>query len=158
MIEAPDELVEAIMAASRALVAIAAVSIESAPVEVTLNQFRALLVLSTGGPLLMSRLAQAVKQSPSSATRLVERLERKALVVRRPSPTSRRSTELHLTAAGATLVDTVMATRRRELVTVIEAIPEPRRLAVLAAFEDFATAAGEPFGPSTYKAKASAAG
>lgn len=131
------------MGTSRALVAIAAISIEAAPVEVTLAQYRALVVLFTRGPQHMSALGELMKASPSSTTRMAERLERKGLVLRRPDPLSRRSTELVLTEAGTQLVDAVMAVRRREIAAVLAAVPEARRPALRRAFDDFAQAAGE---------------
>lgn len=131
------------MATSRALVAIAAVSIDAAPVEVTLAQYRALVVLHTRGPQHMSALGELMKASPSSTTRMAERLERKALVLRRPDAVSRRSTELVLTPAGTELVESVMAVRRREIAAVVAAVPETKRAALRRAFEEFARAADE---------------
>ena len=147
-----EELVVAILVASRALVAIAAASIEASPVEITLAQSRALLVIWTGGAQRMSSLSSELKMSPSSLTRLVERLERKGLVERRPAPESRRSIEVHLTERGRSAVDVVMAVRRREVTAVIEAIAPGRRQAVRRAFEDFATGAGKVGAPSAIPA------
>ena len=47
---APDELVDTVLAASRALVAVAARSLAAAGDEVTLPQYRALVVLAARGP------------------------------------------------------------------------------------------------------------
>lgn len=152
-----EELVSAIIASSRALMAIAVMSIETSPIEVTLAQFRALALLSTGGPQRMSDLSMGLQMSPSSFTRLVERLERKGLVERRPSPASRRSIELHLTSTGSGIVDIVMAVRRREVTAVIDAIAPGRRQAVRAAFADFADAADGVWAPVTAAAAAAAA-
>ncbi|MCU1356230.1 MAG: EstGX1 [Acidimicrobiales bacterium] len=144
MTEGDAELVTAVLAASRALVAVAARSLDAAPTETTLSQYRALVVLASRGPLLMSVLARTMALSPSSATRLAERLERKGLVERHRSETSRREIELRLAAEGSGLVDTVMAARRKEIERVIAEIPVLRRTAVLEAFRDFSAAAGEP--------------
>lgn len=138
-----EALVAAVLAASRALVAIAAVSIDAAPVAVTLNQYRALVVLATRGPQRMSDLAVAMKLSRSSTTRMVERLERKDLAAREPSPSSRRVTDLHLSPLGREVVAQVMAVRAREIASVIEAVPASGREAIRRAFEEFAIAAGE---------------
>lgn len=138
-----ESLVAAVLAASRALVAIAAVSIEAAPVAVTLNQYRALVVLATRGPQRMSDLAGIMKLSRSSTTRMVERLERKGLAGRQPSPSSRRVTDLHLSALGSDVVAHVMAVRSREIAAVLEAVPAPQREAIKQAFQEFAIAAGE---------------
>ena len=144
MSEVEEELVSAIMAASRAVVAIASLSIEASPVDVTLSQYRVLVLLVTRGPQRMSDLGQTMRLSPSSTTRLVERLERKSLVERRPSSIRLRETELHLTPAGTELVEVVMEARRREIEFVVQAVPPGRRKTMAQAFEDFALAAGEP--------------
>jgi DNA-binding MarR family transcriptional regulator len=144
-LEVPDdELVDAIVTASRALVAIAARSLESSPIDVTLSQFRALVLLSVRDAMRMSEVGLELGLLPSSTTRLVERLERKALVERQPSPASRRSIVLHLTPLGAEVVDGVMAVRRREIADVVARIPASRRASLRAGFERFAAASGEP--------------
>jgi DNA-binding MarR family transcriptional regulator len=139
--EPTDELVNAVLDASRSLVRIIAVSIESAPVEVTLAQFRALVVLSTRGPCQMSVLAQDLQIAPSTTTRMVERLERKGLVLREASPASRRAVELVLTELGGQIVAHVTAIRRREVERALAAIPPSRRSAALQGFTEFARAA-----------------
>ena len=143
-VDIDEGLVEAVLVASRALVAIAAVSIEDAPVEVTLGQYRALVVLSSVAPLRMAQLGEACGLSPSSTTRMVERLERKGLVHRERSTTSRRSIDLDLTDAGRELVEVVMERRRVELRRVLAEVSPSKRDAVRRAFETFARASGEP--------------
>jgi hypothetical protein len=49
-VPADDELVDTVLAASRALVAVAARSLAAAGDEVTLPQYRALIVLAAAGP------------------------------------------------------------------------------------------------------------
>ena len=63
------------MTASRVLVAIAARSLAAAG-EVTLPQYRALVVLASRGPQRAVDLAGVLGVNPSSATRLVDRLVR----------------------------------------------------------------------------------
>jgi DNA-binding MarR family transcriptional regulator len=146
-IDIDPELIAVVLVASRALVSIAGRSIDAAPIEVTLSQFRALVVLATRDVKRMSVLGEVMGISASSTTRLVERLERKDLVLRRPSPTSRRETEIGLTDAGANLVEVVMKERLREIRAVLAKVPAARRQAMQRAFHDFADAAGEPMVP-----------
>jgi DNA-binding MarR family transcriptional regulator len=143
-LEVDEQLMAALLAASRVLVAMAAGSIEASPVEVTLNQYRALVVLATRGPVQMAELGRELAISPSSATRLVERLERKDLVVRSVSETSRRSIDLTLQPRGEELVASVMAERRRQFDALLDAVPERRRRSMQRAFADLARLAGEP--------------
>lgn len=56
-VPADDELVDTVLAASRALVAVAARSLAAAGDEVTLPQYRALVVLAAAGPQGMAELA-----------------------------------------------------------------------------------------------------
>jgi len=61
---APDELVDTVLAASRALVAVAARSLAAAGDEVTLPQYRALVVLAAQGPQGTAELAAAQGPDP----------------------------------------------------------------------------------------------
>lgn len=139
-----DQLVEAIAAASRALVGMAARSIDEAGADITLPQYRALVVLATRGPQRMSTLAVHLELAPSSTTRLVERLERKDLAVRRPSPGSRREVDVTITDSGQLLIDQVMERRQTAIAAALEHVLPGRRQAMLSAFTEFAEAVGEP--------------
>jgi DNA-binding MarR family transcriptional regulator len=77
---AADELVDTVLAASRALVAVAARSLAAAGDEVTLPQYRALVVLAARGPQGTAELAAALAVNPSTATRMCDRLVRKGLI------------------------------------------------------------------------------
>src|ERR1700758_5540342 len=79
---APDELVDTVLAASRALVAVAARSLAAAGDEVTLPQYRALVVLAARGPQGTAELAAALAVNPSTVTRMCDRLVRRGLVRR----------------------------------------------------------------------------
>ena len=61
----PNELTDAVVYASRALVAIAARSLSAAPSDVTLAQSRALVVLASRGPQRTSDLASELEVAPS---------------------------------------------------------------------------------------------
>ena len=120
--------------------------------DVTLPQFRALVVLTRPTTVTVGDLAEALDIHPSTATRLCDRLERKRLVRRHPgvSP-DRRETTVSLTAKGRRLVGRVTGPRRRDLAAIAAAMaPEDRRHAI-SGLTAFAQAAGElpgvdPFG------------
>jgi len=139
-----EGLMAALLAASRVLVATSASSLEASPIEVTLTQYRALVVLAGTSPIRMAELAGELGLSPSSTTRLVERLERRELVRRSMSESSRRSIDLHLEPAGERLVAQVMAERRRRFEELLDGVPERRRSVMRRGFEDLARLAGEP--------------
>ncbi len=134
-----DELVDAVLASSRALVAVSARSIAGARA-VTLPQFRMLVVLSDASTNL-SALAAALDVAPSTAMRMVDRLEASGLVQRAVHPDNRRETHLSLTASGRRTVRTVTARRRRDLTAVLARLPVGERAALARAMTAFARAA-----------------
>lgn len=141
--EAPDELVDTVLAASRALVAVAARSLAAAGDEVTLPQYRALVVLAAKGPQGTADLAAALAVNPSTATRMCDRLVRKGLVRRHRQAGDRRTVRITLTPAGHGLVAAVTKRRRAELGRLLSVLPQARHEPVIAAFQAFAEAAGE---------------
>ena len=140
---AGDELVDTVLAASRALVAVAARSLAAAGDEVTLPQYRALVVLAACGPQGTAELAAALAVNPSTATRMCDRLVRKGLIRRHRQAGDRRSVRIALTAAGRDLVAEVTRRRRAELARLLGALPPGQHEPVIAAFRAFAAAAGE---------------
>jgi len=140
---ADDELVDTVLAASRALVAVAARSLAAAGDEVTLPQYRALVVLAARGPQGTAELAAALAVTPSTVTRLCDRLVRKGLVRRHRQAGDRRAVRIALTAAGRDLVAEVTRRRRAELARLLGALPPDQHEPVIAAFRAFAAAAGE---------------
>jgi DNA-binding MarR family transcriptional regulator len=140
---AADELVDTVLAASRALVAVAARSLAAAGDEVTLPQYRALVVLAARGPQGTAELAAALAVNPSTATRMCDRLVRKGLIRRHRQAGDRRSVRITLTAAGRDLVAEATRRRRAELTRLLAALPPGQHEPVIAAFRAFAAAAGE---------------
>src|SRR5216683_295832 len=66
-------------------------------------QAKALHELDVEPPISMRELAERLKSDPSNVTGLIDRLEARGLVERRPDPRDRRIKGLALTAAGARL-------------------------------------------------------
>jgi DNA-binding MarR family transcriptional regulator len=125
------------------LVAVAARSLAGVPDEVTLPQYRALVVLASRGPQNAGALADALGVHISTLTRLCDRLVDKSLIARRVSSTSRREVELSLTVRGRRLVKSVTERRRREIATIVARVPRARRGAMVRALQTFGEAAGE---------------
>ncbi len=138
-----SEAVEALLSASRALVGIAARSVADIDPDVTLPQYRALVVLASRGPQKVADIAVELGVAPSTGTRMCDRLIRKGLIRRERSSADRRVVRLTLTAAGGHLVDRVMRYRRRELAAVVAATAEVWHPAVAPALRAFAAAAGD---------------
>lgn len=138
-----DDLVDAVLGASRALVAVAARSLATVAEDVTLAQYRVLIVLASRGPQRLADLATALGVDRSTATRMCDRLVRKRLVHRRRMNDDRRGVRVSLAASGAELVAEVSRRRRAEIATIVERIPKAHRRPVLDALRAFAAAAGE---------------
>lgn len=136
-------MVDAVISASRVLVAIAARSLAEVGEEVTLTQYRSLVVLASHGPQRVAALADAVGVTPPTASRMCDRLVKKGLVTRRADRRDRRQVRIALSTAGRHLVDTVTVRRRAEIEQLIAAIPTESRGEVIAALRRLAQTAGE---------------
>jgi len=108
----------------------------SRPLGLTPQQAHLLCVL-IAGPLGMTELSRILSIERSSLTSMVDRLERRTLVARIPSPTDRRACQIELTPEGLSLahdahnavVDRIEAltsdlpaTARRTLTTTLQTI------------------------------------
>ena len=141
---AVDALVDAVLRASRVLVAVAVRSLAAVDHDVTLPQYRALVVLASRGPQRPTGLAEALAVHPSTITRLCDRLVAKRLVHRGEAPANRREVAIRLTPKGRRLVDAVTARRRDEIATIAANIPARERAATVHALHALGEAAGKP--------------
>jgi DNA-binding MarR family transcriptional regulator len=139
----PEAVVEALMRASRALVAITARSLSAVSSEVTLPQFRTLVVLASRGPLTVTALAENLDVHASTMTRMCTRLVTRGLVVREPSSIDRREVVITLSATGTDLVDSVMQKRRDEFDRTVRTIDPGEQRALIGTLDTFARAVGE---------------
>ncbi|GAA0727067.1 MarR family transcriptional regulator [Dactylosporangium roseum] len=134
---------QALMLASRAFVGLAARSLAAVAGEVTLPQFRALVVLAVRGPQRSIDIADELQVNPSTGTRMLDRLIRKGLVRRVRSTADRRVVRVRLTRAGHDVVEQVMARRRADLERLVAETADLWQPPVTAALTAFAEAAGE---------------
>jgi DNA-binding MarR family transcriptional regulator len=111
---APQEVVSALMRASKVVAAAIAHSLAVADAKVTLPQLRVLVMVEDGGSLNMSSVAEGLGVNPSNASRTCDRLVRGALLDRRDDPSDRRNVALTLTPAGRRLVADML--RQRETI------------------------------------------
>jgi DNA-binding MarR family transcriptional regulator len=138
-----DEVVDAVLSASRVLVAVAARSLADVGDEVTLPQYRALVVLASRGPSNVASLAGHLGVTPATATRMCDRLVRKRLITRTHERGDRRSVRLALTPGGRSLVDTVGDRRRRDIAVLLDALPVASRGELVRALTLLRDTAGE---------------
>ena len=146
-----DELVTAVLTASRALVGVSARSLAEVEETVTITQFRTLVVLDNLGDINLLALAEELDVNSSTAMRMIDRLLVAGLVTRQENPGNRREVLLGLTDEGSRLVETVTRRRRAEIAKIVTAMPTERRTELVAALHAFADAASEPLArpPST---------
>lgn len=138
-----EDVVEAVLRSSRALVAVAARSLAASEGEVTLAQYRALVVLASRGSQRVVDLAETLDVERSTATRMSDRLEGKGLITRERSAEDRRTVTLALTREGSDLVRAVTRRRVRDIRRILSRMPEQPRVALVGALTSFAEAAGE---------------
>ena len=138
-----EDLIDALLSASRVMVSLAARSLADLDSEVTLPQYRALVVLASRGPQRVVDISTELRVNSSTGTRMCERLVRKQLVRRDRSDVDRREVRLTLMPAGEYLVQEVTRRRRTELARLVETMPEAWQQPVTTALRSLAVTAGE---------------
>jgi DNA-binding MarR family transcriptional regulator len=138
-----DLVIEGLLAIGRMLIAQTARSLAQLNANVTLPQFRALVVLATSGPARVVDLAAELRVQPSTATRMCDRLVRKGLVSRHEHPADGRAAWVVLTATGRNLVAEIMRRRREEIAALVQAIPIADPQAFASGLQALVVAAGE---------------
>jgi DNA-binding MarR family transcriptional regulator len=140
----PDSLLDDALVVSRVFVAIAGRSLSDATNEVTVAQFRALIVLASAGPQSVANFGRHLDLQPPAMSRMIDRLARRTLVERVPSARSRREVEVRLTERGATLVRDVLYRRREDIGKLLSGIPRAQWPELHTALKALAEASGEP--------------
>ena len=85
-----------------------------APWDITPSHFRALRVLMRHGVMRLSELSDHLHIAARSTTEVVDALETRGLVQRRPDPDDRRATLVELTEHGTSVLDAIRAARGTE--------------------------------------------
>ena len=98
-----------------------------APWDINPSQFRALRVLNHHGAIRPSDLSGRLHIAPRSATEVVDALQSRGLVERRPDPSDRRATLVELTAHGAGVLNAIRTARGTEAERVFDRLtPDDR--------------------------------
>ncbi|HET7072643.1 MAG TPA: MarR family transcriptional regulator [Mycobacterium sp.] len=142
--ESLDAITDALLTASRLLMAISARSISQVDETITIPQFRTLVILSSRGPINLATLAGLLGVQPSATGRMVDRLVAAGLIDRLPHPTSRRELLAALTKRGRDVVRRVIAYRRAEIAAIVAKMPPTERRGLVRALGAFTAAGGEP--------------
>ncbi|MFI1249126.1 MarR family transcriptional regulator [Streptomyces anulatus] len=111
------------------------------------SQLRALLVIEKQEGTNLRALGEALGSRAPSVSRLCDRMEAMGLVLRAPSPTSRREVELRLSLRGRTLLEEYRALRAGELNAVLERMDPAALTALAEGLAAFHAAASERLSP-----------
>jgi DNA-binding MarR family transcriptional regulator len=141
-VSASDDLAEAFVTASRALVAMAVHSVSAAPVEVTVTQFR-LLVLVAESERSIGDIAEHLGVNQSNASRHCDRLQRLGLLDRHRLEADARVVVVGLTDQGRAVVEAVMDRRHQDVRRLLGALAPHQSMALVEALEAFNRAAHE---------------
>jgi DNA-binding MarR family transcriptional regulator len=96
--------------------------------DITPGQSRALRVLNQHGGMRLNHMSEHLRIAPRSTTEVVDALEERGLVERRPDPTDRRATLVSLTDRGAEVGRDIRAAESAETDRSFAALdPEDRR-------------------------------
>ncbi|MGE5673069.1 MAG: MarR family winged helix-turn-helix transcriptional regulator [Mycobacterium leprae] len=90
--------------------------------DITPPQFDALLVLREYGELTMGELCQKMYLACSTATDLIDRMERNGLIERVRDTADRRVIRLRVLPKGASVIEDLMAARRNYLGTILSEV------------------------------------
>jgi len=134
---------EAVMAATRALVGIAARSIAAVSDDATVVQLRVLVLIEGKGSQTMGQLAEILGVNPSTVTRVCDVLVDKKLITRGPAKDNRRTVSASLTPRGRRLVEQMTRHRRRLIDEALEKMTPEGRRRLARGLSEFAVAAGE---------------
>lgn len=139
-----DDLVTALLTASRALVGVSAHSLATVEDTVTIAQFRSLVILASKGPSTLANLATELGVTASTAQRQIDRLVGQELVTRQENPQDRREVVIAITPSGKRIVDSTTRRRRKAIAAIVANMSPVDTDALIEALDAFATAAREP--------------
>lgn len=135
------EILAALLAVNRTFVAVATKALAGLDPDVTLPQFRMLVLLDGNGRMTISALADALGVVPSTATRMCDRLVGKKLVRRTVDRRDRRQVTITLAEAGRRLIAESTRRRRQELARILDALAPGEQGQLAAALRLLVTAA-----------------
>jgi DNA-binding MarR family transcriptional regulator len=137
------EIVDAVLAANRLFVAVAATALAGVAPDVTLPQFRALVLLEQRGSMTVGALAAALGVVPSTATRMCDRLTAKKLVRRVTDRGNRRRVSVSLSGEGQRLIEQSTRRRSTQIAHLLASIPEADQQRIADALRLLVAAAGQ---------------
>jgi len=138
-----EEMVEEVLTATRALVALTTRSLGLFADDLSAAQYRTLVLLAARGPQRMVDLAELLGVAASSSGRMCERLARKGFVRRYRARGDRRIVMVSLAAQGRKILDEVTAARRGLIEQALARLSFAQQHAAVTALRALSAAAGE---------------
>lgn len=121
--------------------AVGAVHSEPGGEEITPSLMQCLQFVYLHGDSPVREIASGLGITLSAASQLVDKLVKRGLATRRESEDDRRLTRVGLTECGATVVRQARDRRSAWFESMLDAMPEPRRKALVEGMESFLRAA-----------------
>lgn len=137
------EQIDAVLDASRVLVAASSQSLAAVHDGISLTQFRVLVILAGREPMDLNALAGQMGVHPSNATRACDRLVAFDLLDRSEDPADRRRLLLTPSASGRRMLRAVSEHRRTAIHDVLVRMPASQRRHLRQVMRDFAAAGGQ---------------
>jgi len=94
---------------------------------ITPPQLNALVILNEQGEITMGELCDRMYLACSTATDLIDRMERNGLIERERDRTDRRVIRLKVLDPGRKIIEEVLTARKRYLGVVLAQVPEQER-------------------------------
>ena len=129
-----DVIFYSLESASKAYRRFAQARLHAAGIDITIDQWLVLKTIHESPDVTLQQVGEAVFKDFASVTRIVQLLERKRLLRRKPHPTDGRRSELVLTSVGESVIRTVepiAQANRRQALEGIDAEEIARLRAVL---------------------------
>jgi DNA-binding MarR family transcriptional regulator len=129
-----DVLFYSLESAIKAYRRFAQARLSAAGIDITIDQWLVLKTIHESADVTLQQVGAAVFKDLASITRIVQLLERKSLLRRKPHPSDGRRSELVLTSAGESVIRTVepiAQANRRQALDGIDAEDIARLRAVL---------------------------
>lgn len=139
----PDEFLDDVETAARALVVVWGRSAERLRPKVSPSQLRALIVVDRHATINLMSLADELGSIPSVTSRLCDRLQAAGLLVREVSVGDRREIVLKLSRDGRRLLRQFRRDRKADLEAVLQQMNPRSRSALRTGLEAFYSAANE---------------
>ena len=129
-----DVIFYSLESASKAYRRFAQARLHAAGIDITIDQWLVLKTIHESADLTLQQVGEAVFKDFASVTRIVQLLERKRLLRRKPHPNDGRRSRLMLTSAGEAvirMVEPIAQANRRQALDGIAAEEVARLRAVL---------------------------